>query len=81
MTDLNKPVRRRSFELKRDAGKMRRIVVTLYPAGFLGLRLEKTRREEVLPLQAAYDVAVKMRVASEKSKKAAERKAKKEGRR
>lgn len=76
MTDLTKPVRRRSNELKRDCGKLRRIVIAIYPAGFIGLRLEKTRREEVLPLSAAYDVAVKMRVAAERAERAARRKQK-----
>lgn len=75
MTDLNKPVRRRSDSMVRDAGRMRKIVVTLYPHGFIGLRPEKTRREEVLPLQAAYDVAVKMRVARQRAEKQAARKA------
>lgn len=74
MTDLRKPVKRRSSELKRDRGRMRRIVVTLYPAGYIGLRLERTRREETLPLQAAYDVAVKMRVAFERAERARKRK-------
>lgn len=76
MTDLRKPVKRRSSELKRDRGRMRRIVVTLYPAGYIGLRLEKTRREETLPLIAAYDVAVKMRVALERVKRLMKRRAK-----
>lgn len=70
MTDLHKPVKRRSHEFRRDRGRLKRIVVTLYPAGMIGLRLERTRREEVLPLTAAYDVAVKMRVQHEKHEKA-----------
>lgn len=75
MTDLTKPVRRRTQELRRDRGKFRRIVVTIYPAGYLGLRLEKTRREEILPFAAAYDVAIKMRVAHERAERAKARKA------
>lgn len=42
---LKKAVTRRSDELMRDRSKYRRIVVTLYPAGFIGLRLERCRRE------------------------------------
>lgn len=75
MTDLNKPVRRRSGFMVRDAGKLRKVVVTLYPHGFIGLRPEKTRREETLGLQAAYDVAVKMRVARQRAEEQAARKA------
>jgi hypothetical protein len=51
MTPLKKAVTRRSEELMRDRSKFRRIVVTLYPAGFIGLRLEKCRREETLSLR------------------------------
>ena len=75
MTDLNKPVTRRSGFHVRDAGKLRRIVVTLYPHGFIGLRPEKTRREETIGLHAAYDMAVKMRVARERAEKQAARRA------
>lgn len=32
--------------------------ITLYPAGFIGLRLEKCRHEETLSLRAAYETAV-----------------------
>jgi hypothetical protein len=81
VTDLTKRVKRRSHELKRDRGRLRRIVVTLYPSGLLGLRLERTRREEVLPFTAAYDVAVKMRVASERAEKARKRAEKRNERR
>lgn len=65
MTSLRKPVRRRSEELVRDRSIFRRIVVTLYPAGFIGLRLEKRRHEETLSLRAAYETAVKTRVMRE----------------
>jgi len=41
MTPLKKVVVRRSEERMRDRSKYRRAVVTLYPAGFIGLRLEK----------------------------------------
>lgn len=62
MTSLKKAVTRRSDELYRDGSKRRRIVVTLYPAGFIGLRLEKCRREETLSIRAAYETAVLTRV-------------------
>jgi hypothetical protein len=49
----------------RDRSVFRRLVVTLYPAGFIGLRLEKCRHEETLSLRAAYETAVKTRVMRE----------------
>ena len=67
MNPLNKPVTRRSEETVREAGRLRRIVVTLYPNGTIGLRPEKTRREEILPIEAIYIIAVKARVASERA--------------
>lgn len=60
MTPLKKAVTRRSDQLYRDGSKCRRIVVTLYPAGFIGLRLEKC--EETLSIRAAYETAVLTRV-------------------
>jgi hypothetical protein len=65
MTPLRKPVKRRSEEFVRDRSTYRRLVVTLYPAGFIGLRLEKCRYEETLSLRAAYETAVKTRVMRE----------------
>jgi hypothetical protein len=76
-TTLSKPVKRRSNEFRRDLGKARVIVVTLYPAGYIGLRLQGTRREETIPIEAVYERAIKMRLALEK----AERKKKRETRR
>jgi hypothetical protein len=62
MTPLKKAVTRRSEELYRDGSKFRRIVVTLYPAGFIGLRLEKCRHQETLSIRAAFETAVQTRV-------------------
>ena len=62
MTPLKKAVTRRSEELYRDRSRYRRIVVTLYPAGYIGLRLEKCCREETLSIRAAYETAVQTRV-------------------
>jgi hypothetical protein len=39
--------------------------VTLYPAGYMGLRLEGMRREENLPIEVAWERAVKMRLGAE----------------
>lgn len=76
MTDTNKPVRRRTEALVREQGKLRRVIVTIYPSMVLGLRLEKTRREEYLTIHAAYGLAVKARVAQERREKAEKKKAK-----
>lgn len=74
-TALSKRVTRRSDSFIRDGSRSRPLVVTLYPGGTLGLRPAKTRREEVISLDAIYSVAVKMRVASERAAKIAARKA------
>jgi hypothetical protein len=76
-TVLHKPVKRRSNEICRDRGKFRHIIVTLYPAGHIGLRLQGTRREETIPIEAVYERSVKMRLAMEQ----AERRKKREARR
>ena len=70
MTPLTRKVTRRSSETYRDRSKLRRIVITLYPTGVIGLRLEKTRQEETLPLGLAYETAVRARVAFERAQKA-----------
>jgi hypothetical protein len=62
MTPLKRAVTRRSEELYRDRSSYRRIVVTLYPAGYIGLRLEKCRHEETLSIRGAYETAVQARV-------------------
>lgn len=74
MTPLRKRVVRRSEAVIRSGGKPRRIVVTLYPHGLIGLRLERTRREEVVPLETAYTSAVLLRVAIERAERKAKRK-------
>ncbi len=78
-TKLTKPIKRRSNELRRDRGKYRAIIIAVYPAGFIGFRLEGTRKEETMPIEAAYERAIKMRLAAEKSDKEKARKAKRKG--
>jgi hypothetical protein len=72
-TILHKPVKRRTRELRRDRGKLRAIIVTLYPAGHIGLRLHGTRREETIPIEAVYERAVKMRLTLEQAEKRKQR--------
>jgi hypothetical protein len=62
-TALARPVTRRCTLPHRG----RRLVVTLMPGDVLELRPERTRRAEYLPIAAAYDLAVKMRVAAERA--------------
>lgn len=73
-TKLSKSVSRVSGEQVRDGNKFRKLVITLYPCGDIGIRPQGTRREERYPLEAVYHTALKARVASER---AAKRKVKK----
>lgn len=81
-TNLTKPVKRRTSETVRERSKLKRIIVTIYPGGesgpFFGLRLEKNRTEERLPIGAAWSLAVKMRVMAARADRA---KREKEGKR
>lgn len=77
MTRLEKPVRRASdLATIRDAGKVRALIVTLYPNGTIGLRPEGTRqkREELITMGAAYSLGVRQRVAKEQAEKKARKK-------
>lgn len=69
-TPLKKAVRRRTEAPHRG----RRLVVSLLPGDVIGLRPERTRREEFVSLAAIYDFAVKARVLSERAAKMAARK-------
>lgn len=69
MTPLTKPVTRRAEATIREAGKSRRLVVTLYPGGTIGLRPERTRREETISLEAAWWQALKARLAIDQAAK------------
>lgn len=66
MRHLTKKVTIMTDALQREAGKLRQIVVTIYPGGTFGLRLAKTRREECITLGACYEHAVKIRVRRER---------------
>lgn len=80
-TPLKKPVKRISENNRQwSAGKSRRVIVTLYQHGFIGFRLEGTRKEETLPIGNAYAYAVRSRISHERMEKAKAKKAKREGR-
>lgn len=57
MTTLNRPVRRSTANATVFERGHRRIVVTLHPGDCIGLRLERTRREYLLPLADVYQIA------------------------
>ena len=69
MTTLSKPVKRLTASSIRDRGHNKRLVAILYPSGILGLRPERTRREEFIPLSIAYELAIRLRVRSEQAEK------------
>lgn len=76
MTPLTKSVIRRTDNRIQWPGGSKRLVVTLYPNGLIGLRPEKTRREEVIPVTHCYSIALKSRLLREREEKQAKRKAK-----
>lgn len=55
----------------RDGSKLRALVVTIYPHGFIGLRPKGTRREEIVQMADCYWVA--KRVARERAEKKTKR--------
>lgn len=75
-TALTKPVSRKSGVLQRDGRKFRNLIITIYPnrdGDFIGIRPQGTRREEILPLGAAYDLSVKLRISAQRAAKAKEK--------
>ena len=75
VTALTKPVSRRAdAAVVRERGKLRALVVTLYPSGVIGLRQERTRQEETITLAAVWSMAVRMRVRQEQADKKKQRK-------
>lgn len=67
--EKGKPVRRKTVGLHRG----RRLIVTLEAGDVIGLRQERCKAVEYVPVAALYDMAVKWRVSAEN---AAKRKAK-----
>lgn len=75
-----KIVRKVDMSMVRDRGKLKALVATIYPNGTLGLRPEKTRREEVITLESCYGLAIKQRAARERAAKLEAKKLKKQQR-
>jgi hypothetical protein len=69
-TKLSRPVRRTTEVI---VERRRRLVVSLYPHGTIGVRASGLRTEYELPLDAVYALAVKAEVARRKVEKAAAR--------
>jgi hypothetical protein len=68
MRELTKRFRRVTDTTINDGGRSRRLVLTVYPKrGTLGLRPERTRREEYINLDAVYETAIRIRVKKEKA--------------
>jgi hypothetical protein len=65
MTDLDKPVKRRSVGTHRK----RRFVVILMPGDVIGFREERRRKVYTAPLAAVFDWTLKTNVAAEKAAK------------
>lgn len=59
MTNLNKPVKRRTFLDPRLRGEAGDVTITLYPNGDISFRKLKRRHEVRLPLAAVYSMALK----------------------
>lgn len=68
-TKLTKPVRRLTETTRRERGKSRAFVVTLYPGDLIGFRFFGCKREEVLPVGVAYSMAIRLRNADQKEKR------------
>jgi len=69
MTNLNKKVKR----VTHSRIQQRPIVVTLYPGGYVGLRLKGCRKEYQLGLDDLYWQAAKAEVAKKRREKAKKR--------
>jgi hypothetical protein len=74
MRDIRKAIPRRVQGMVRDGGRLRRLVVTVYPNGTIGLRPERTRREELVSAGGIWQRAVKDRVLAERVAKIKARK-------
>jgi hypothetical protein len=75
MTDLLKPVSRRSHGTIFEKSKERRVIVTLIPPNVLTFRLERTKGEYALTAEKCFQLAVEASVQADKRRKAEEKKA------
>lgn len=75
MTRLTKRVERETETWSRHS--RRNLIIALCPGDMIEIREKGTRKRWVLPIDAAFSLAVKMEVAAEKKAKAEAKKAKK----
>lgn len=75
MTKLTKRVERETLAFSRFS--RRNLIVALCPGDLIEIREKGTRKRWVLPVDAAFSLAVKMEVAAQKKAKAEAKKAKK----
>jgi len=71
MTEALKPVRRKTFSSYRG----RNVIITIHPT-WVGVRLERTRKEFMVDAVALYQFGAKIEAAKERELKAAAKKAK-----
>jgi hypothetical protein len=63
MTDLTKPVTRKTSAAIHEKGQRRPVLVTLIPPAKIGVRLAGTRQTFTLDAEAVYSIAVKFHLA------------------
>lgn len=68
-TKLKKPVNRITETTRRERGKNREFIVTLYPGDVIGFRFKGCRKEELLPIGLAFNMAIRLRIADDKEKR------------
>jgi len=69
MTQLKRPVSRVSAGEVYEAGRARRIVVTLRPPNVIALRAQGCRKEYCLTAETCFAMAVRAHVEAERRKK------------
>jgi hypothetical protein len=69
MTNLNKPIKRVSAGIVKEAGMAREVVVILRPPNVIGFRAKGCRREYQLTTEVCYSMAVKAHVADQRRQK------------
>lgn len=64
MTELNKPVSRKTSAAKYEKSKHRRVILSLEPTAKVGVRLEGTRQTYRVDAEVFYEFAVRLWVAA-----------------
>lgn len=80
MTELKKPVIRRTETIIRDRGRARSLVVSMLPGDVLGLRPLGTRKTEYVTFDSCYWLAIKQRVCRERIERKSAKKVSRKGR-